>query len=138
MIHWFQWIVPVRWAAAVHGDLLCGTLSMLRDLHQRMFRLTRTVLPLLLALSGHVHAQDDKRATRLFVTIYEMRSSVAEVPARAATDWAALRDPYAGCATADEVAAAIEFLASRDASYVTGTLLLVDGGNHVVEDLAGR
>ncbi len=35
---------------------------------------------------GHVHAQDDKRATRLFVTIYEMRSSVAEVPARAATD----------------------------------------------------
>ena len=39
---------------------------------------------------------------------------------------------------ADEVAAAIEFLASRDASYVTGTLLLVDGGNQVVEDLAGR
>ncbi len=58
MIHWFQWIVPVRWAAAVHGDLLCGTLSMLRDLHQRMFRLTRMVLPLLLALSGHVHSQD--------------------------------------------------------------------------------
>ncbi len=46
--------------------------------------------------------------------------------------------PVGRSGTADEVAAAIEFLASRDASYVTGTLLLVDGGNHVVEDLAGR
>jgi 3-oxoacyl-[acyl-carrier protein] reductase len=46
--------------------------------------------------------------------------------------------PVGRSGTADEVAAAIEFLAGRDASYITGTLLLVDGGNHVVEDLAGR
>lgn len=46
--------------------------------------------------------------------------------------------PVGRSGTADEVAAAIEFLASPDASYVTGTLLVVDGGNHVVEDLAGR
>jgi NAD(P)-dependent dehydrogenase (short-subunit alcohol dehydrogenase family) len=30
--------------------------------------------------------------------------------------------------TPDEVAACIQFLASDDASYVTGTLLFVDGG----------
>jgi 3-oxoacyl-[acyl-carrier protein] reductase len=46
--------------------------------------------------------------------------------------------PIGRSGTADEVAAAIEFLSSRDASYITGTLLVVDGGNHVVEDLANR
>ena len=30
--------------------------------------------------------------------------------------------------TADEVAAAVSFLLSRDAAYITGTDLLVDGG----------
>jgi glucose 1-dehydrogenase len=36
----------------------------------------------------------------------------------------------------EEVAAAIAFLGSADASYVTGTSLIVDGGWSVVKDSA--
>lgn len=36
-------------------------------------------------------------------------------------------------AEADEVAAAVRFLASSDASYITGTSLIVDGGAHIVD-----
>ena len=46
--------------------------------------------------------------------------------------------PTARPGTADEAAACIEFLASPSASYVTGTLLIVDGGNSLVEDLNRR
>jgi len=42
--------------------------------------------------------------------------------------------PIGRSGTADEVAVAIAFLAGRDASYVTGQMLVVDGGNAVIED----
>jgi 3-oxoacyl-[acyl-carrier protein] reductase len=35
------------------------------------------------------------------------------------------------------VAAAIAFLAAPEASYITGTVLVVDGGNTVQEEKAG-
>ena len=44
------------------------------------------------------------------------------------------RTPVGRAGTASEVAAAVGFLASREASYVTGSVLVVDGGNTVQED----
>lgn len=45
--------------------------------------------------------------------------------------------PVGRSGTAAEVAAALGFLASEAASYITGTLLVVDGGNSVLEDRSG-
>ena len=49
---------------------------------------------------------------------------------------AGLATPLGRSGRAEEVAAAIAFLCSDHASYVTGHLLVVDGGNSVVESKA--
>jgi 3-oxoacyl-[acyl-carrier protein] reductase len=49
---------------------------------------------------------------------------------------AGVASPVGRSGTADEVAVAVAFLADRAASYVTGTVVVVDGGNSIVEDHA--
>jgi 3-oxoacyl-[acyl-carrier protein] reductase len=47
-----------------------------------------------------------------------------------------LRTPLGRSATPDEVAAAAAFLASPAAAYITGQLIIVDGGNSIAEERA--
>jgi len=50
---------------------------------------------------------------------------------------AGLATPAGRSGTPDEVAAVIEFLCRPDASYVTGQLVVIDGGNAILEARAG-
>ena len=47
---------------------------------------------------------------------------------------AGLRTPVRRSGTPEEIAALIAFLASSEASYITGQLVVADGGNALVED----
>jgi 3-oxoacyl-[acyl-carrier protein] reductase len=47
------------------------------------------------------------------------------------------RDAIGRSGRPEEVAAAVAFLAGLDASYITGTVLVVDGGNSIQEDKTG-
>lgn len=71
------------------------------------------------------------------VTVNAVAPGWIDTPSATAAERRAGRaSPIGRSGTADEVAAVVEFLTSPDASYVTGALIVVDGGNSIAEDHA--
>lgn len=60
-------------------------------------------------------------------------ATASQTPTEAA---AGLATPMSRSGTADEVAAVVQFLCSPGCSYITGQLIVVDGGNSIVESRA--
>ncbi len=69
------------------------------------------------------------------ITVNAVAPGWIDTPSVSATERRAGRaSPIGRSGTPREVAAAIVFLASSAASYITGTMLVVDGGNAIAED----
>jgi 3-oxoacyl-[acyl-carrier protein] reductase len=76
---------------------------------------------------------------RYGITVNAVAPGWIDTPSATASERrAGAASPVGRSGTADEVAAAIAFLCAPASSYVTGHLMVVDGGNDIVEDLAGR
>lgn len=63
----------------------------------------------------------------------ELTAHVHQVDNDAARDLMVRRNPIQRLSNPDEIAACVEFLASDAASFVTGTVLIADGGQSIVD-----
>jgi hypothetical protein len=81
---------------------------------------------------GELLAQRRSRGVRtIFVTQPSLSGSMQVCPPRRSPS-VAVKSPSGRCASTDEIANAIVFLASEQASYIQGVVLAVDGGRSAV------
>jgi NAD(P)-dependent dehydrogenase (short-subunit alcohol dehydrogenase family) len=117
--------------------------------HRAIINITSIEAHIVIASSGHpqVHYNASKGALLMFsralavelsrdqITVNAIAPGIIETPltARSLSDesrknWFLERIPLGRIGRPEDVAAAVAFLASDDASYITGTTLFVDGG----------